>query len=150
MRKANLIAGTVLLLFSLALLFWLIPMQIEETFGEEVSPRLLPQVCAAGIGLLSLLLIVTNFKAPAGWSDESDPFPISGPELRAMLVIAFLLGAGIWVFTVGGPVPACALVMLGIMLAMGERRILPLLLIPSTLLFASYLLFYQFLGTAIV
>ena len=55
-RMANLLSGIVLLVFGVALLFWVIPWQVEESFGGEVSPRLLPQICAIGIAVLSIVL----------------------------------------------------------------------------------------------
>ena len=70
MRKAKFIAGIVLLAFSLILLFWLIPTQVEEVFDGQVSPKLLPHICAIGIGLLSIVLTVTNARAPEGESGD--------------------------------------------------------------------------------
>lgn len=148
MRTANLISGVALLIFGLLLLFWLIPWQVEEAFGGEVSPRLLPQICAVGMCVLSVILIVTNLRAPAD-SPDSKP-PITWFEARAALIIAVLLAIAIYVFTLAGPIPASLILIIGVMFAMGERRILPYILIPTVLLSASYVLFYQILGTAII
>jgi hypothetical protein len=148
MRTSNLISGVVLLVFGLLLLFWLIPWQVEEAFGGEVSPRLLPQICAIGICILSVILIVSNLRA------DKDPTnakpPITWFEARAALIIAALLAIGIYVFTIAGPIPSSILLIVGVMFAMGERRILPYILIPAALLVGSYVLFYQILGTAII
>lgn len=148
MRKANLISGIFLLGFSLLLLFWLIPWQVEEAFGGEVSPRLLPQICAVGIGLLSIILITTNLKAPSADADPG-PFPISWPEFRALLVIGILLALGIFLFVKAGPIIASVVLVVGVMYAMGERNPLPFVLIPVVLLVSSWFLFYKVLGTAI-
>ena len=150
MRKANFIAGIVLLAFSLLLLFWLIPTQVEEVFDGQVSPKLLPQICAIGIGLLSIVLIVTNAKASEGESGDDAGAPITWFEFRAMLVIACMLGLAIFLFTTTGPVVAALVMMTGIMFAMGERRVLPYVLMPAVLLGGSYVLFYKILNTAIV
>ena len=150
MRKANFIAGIVLLAFSLLLLFWLIPTQVEEVFDGQVSPKLLPQICAIGIGLLSIVLIVTNARAPEGESGDDGGAPITLFEFRAMLVIASMLGLAIFLFTTTGPVVAALVMMTGIMFAMGERRVLPYVLMPAVLLGGSYVLFYKILNTAIV
>ena len=148
MRNANLAAGFVLLAFSCILLFWLIPTQVEEVFDGQVSPKLLPQICAVGIGVLSLVLIATNFRRPA--DDVDDTSPITWFEFRSMLVIAGLLGLAIFLFTTAGPVVASIVMMVGIMFSMGERRILPYILMPTVLLVGSYVLFYEILGTAII
>lgn len=147
MRTTYLAAGSILLLFSLALMFWLIPWQIEDSLYGEVSPRLLPQICAIGIGVLSLLMIISHWRR----DPESDqPPPLSWPELRALLVIGGLLAACIYLFTLFGPLVASVLLIVGILFAMGERRPLPYLVIPATLLALCWLLFYKILGTAIV
>lgn len=149
MRKANLISGVILLIVSLLLLFWIIPWQVEEAFGGEVSPRLLPQICAIGMGVLSVVLICTNFRAPANSDGPAEKPPISWFEMRAMLVIGGLLALGIFLFTTAGPIVASIVLIVGILFAMGERSILPYILIPSVLLVGSWVLFYQILGTAI-
>ncbi|MGB7302614.1 MAG: tripartite tricarboxylate transporter TctB family protein [Burkholderiaceae bacterium] len=146
MRKANLLSGVFLMLLSLALLFWIIPWQVEETFDGAVSPRLLPQICAAGIGLLSLVLIITNLRTPAIAADKS---PLTWPDVRAVLTIGGLLAVGIFLFSVAGPIVASTVLIVGILLAMGERRLLPLILMPVVLMTGSWVLFYKILGTAI-
>ncbi|MCH9671726.1 MAG: tripartite tricarboxylate transporter TctB family protein [Gammaproteobacteria bacterium] len=149
MRRANLISGFILLVLSALLLLWLIPWQVEEAYAGQVSPRLLPQICAAGIGLLSIVLIATNLRLPKRQAG-SDPSPITWHETRAMLVIGGLLALGIWLFTATSPLIAAGVLVVGILFAMGERKILPYVLIPTGLLGGSYLLFYKFLGTAIL
>ncbi len=150
MKKANLVSGIILLLFSLALLFWVIPEQVEDAFDGQVSPRLLPQICAVGIGLLSLVLIFSNFTAFTEPGAKEAPPALSWLEIRAWLVIAGMMAVSIFVFTLAGPIVACTLLIVGILFAMGERRILPYILIPAVLLTGSYFMFYKLLGTAIV
>jgi putative tricarboxylic transport membrane protein len=149
-RMANLLSGIVLLVFGVALLFWVIPWQVEESFGGEVSPRLLPQICAIGIAVLSIVLIASNATRPSQDDSKDADAPISWVESRAMFVIAGLLGAGIWLFTLVGPVVASAVLIVGILFAMGERRVIPFVAIPSVLIGGSYILFYKILGTAIL
>ncbi|MBT6275395.1 MAG: tripartite tricarboxylate transporter TctB family protein [Chromatiales bacterium] len=150
MRNANIISSSVLLVFSLALLFWLIPWQVEETFDGQVSPRLLPQICAIGIGLLSAVMLFSNLFGADSKPKTDDAPPITRVEARAMFAIGGLLGLGILLFTWVGPLIACAVLIVGIMVVMGERRPLPIILIPSVLLGGAYVLFYEVLGTAIL
>ena len=150
MKKANLVSGILLLIFSLVLFFWLIPWQVEEAFDGQVSPRLLPQICAIGIGILSLVLIVENWSAFTEPGAKEAPPALSWTEVRAWLVISVLMALAIWVFTLAGPIAACVLLIAGVLFAMGERRILPYILIPAVLLTGSYFMFYKLLGTAIV
>ena len=91
MKKANLVAGIVLLIFSVALLFWLIPWQVEEAFEGQVSPQLLPQICAIGIGVLSVVLIVGNHTAFTEPGAEDEPPAHTWTELRALVVIGGML-----------------------------------------------------------
>lgn len=146
MRNSNLVSGVMLLILSMLLLFWIIPWQVEESFDGPVSPRLLPQICAIGMGLLAGLLIVTNWRAP---TDPNDKSPITSLDIRALVVIGGLLALGIYLFTIVGPIVACTVLIVGILFAMGERRILPYVLIPTVLLSGSWVLFYKILGTAI-
>lgn len=67
-----------------------------------------------------------------------------------MLVIACMLGLATFLFTTSGPVVAALVMMTGIMFAMGERRMLPYVLMPALLLGGSYVLFYRILNTAVV
>lgn len=145
MRQANLISALVLLIASVLFWFWVIPAQIGESQGEEVSPRLLPYICVLGIGVLSIFLLVNNWRAKG----NEQASPISWAEARAFAVIGSLLAIGIGVFMYLGALAATLFIVWGILLAMGERRPLPLLLIPGVLLLGAYLLFYKVLGTAI-
>ena len=150
MKKANLVSGILLLIFSIVLFFWLIPTQVEEAYDGQVSPRLLPQICAIGIGILSVILIFTNIRAFTEPGAKDAPPALSWLEVRAWLVVAGMLAICIVVFTLTGPIAACVLLICGILFFMGERRILPYVLIPAVLLTASYFMFYKLLGTAIV
>ena len=150
MKKANLVSGILLLVFSIVLLFWLIPWQVEEAYDGQVSPRLLPQICAVGIGVLSLVLIFGNWDAFTEPGAKDAPPALTWPEIRAWLVISVLLAVSIFVFTLAGPIPSSVLLIAGVLFAMGERRILPYILIPAVLLTGSYFMFYKLLGTAIV
>ena len=148
MKISNLVSGVFLFAFSIFLWFWLIPDQIEEGFGNEISPRLLPQVCAVGIGLLSLILIASELRVRG--KRVRDSSPVSASECVAFLSISGLLVLGIWLFSTVGALVATLVVVVGIMLAMGVRRPIPLVLLPGTLIAGAYLLFYQALGIAIV
>mgnify|MGYP006443157991 CR=1 FL=1 len=150
MKKANLVSGILLLIFSLVMLFWLIPTQVEEAFDGQVSPQLLPQICAGGIGLLSLVLIFMNFSAFTEAGAKDAPPALSWLEVRAWLIITSMLAVCIFVFTLAGPIVACTLLVGGVLFAMGERRIVPYIVIPAVLLTSSYFMFYKLLGTAIV
>ena len=150
MRTANFVSGIVLLVASALFWFWLIPTQIEAHVGDEVSPRLLPQICVLGVGFLSCLLIFNNLPWRAGAHAESGSAPISRSELRALLIISAAIAAAIVLFTAFGPVPASLFLTTTVLFAMGERRPLPFILIPGCLLSGAYLLFYKLLGTAIV
>ena len=150
MRTANFVSGIVLLAASALFWFWLIPTQIEAHVGDEVSPRLLPQICVLGVGFLSCLLIFNNSPWRGGAHAETGSSPISRAEFRALLVISASIAAAIFLFSSFGPVVASLFLTTSVLFAMGERRPLPFILIPACLISGAYLLFYKLLGTAIV
>lgn len=162
MRRANVISGSVLLVFGIVLLFWIIPWQIEAVEGDvSISPRLVPQICAIFIAGLAALLLLNALREPALTADtpadsptgaavdEEDPFPIDRSQFASMFAVTTLILTAILAFIFVHPAAGAIILVCGIMLYMGERRILMLVSIPAVLMLITYLLFYRLLGTAI-
>jgi hypothetical protein len=147
--RSDFISGIVLLVFGLVFLFVLIPHDIEAGPEGVLPPSLVPKLMVGGIALLSLILIVKNWKRPDGQNVAGEQSPISISEVKAMAWAITIIGASILLFLWGGALPAATLLVIGLMLAMGERRVLPLVVTPVTLLIGAYLLFYKLLGTSI-
>ena len=147
MPKSDLIAGIVLLVFGLAMLAVVIPTQTSEGGDATISPALLPQICSVGItGLAVMLTVQAAGRLRRG---RAAGVRVPASEWWAMLAVLLAVGAAIALFVRVSPAVAAALLVVGPMLYMGERRIWLLVGIPATLLGGAWLLFYRVLGTAI-
>jgi hypothetical protein len=150
MRRANLVSGVVLAVFGLVMLFAVIPWQIEPGPEGMVSPSLVPNLMMVLVTGLAALLAVTNLRGRTN-DPEADPAPpVSRGEMVALLkigaVFAVALGLYLWV----SPLAAGAVLIVGALVVLGERRLPVLVLMPAGLLLALWFLFYRVLGTAIV
>jgi len=147
MRRANVLSGMVLTAFSLIMLFVVIPWQIDPAPAGMISTRLVPNMMMIAIAVMSVILVVTNLKSAGG---ADGPSPITLADLRMVLRIGGLFVVTIVLYLLTGPLPAGFALVAGGLLALGERRPLPLIAMPALLLTALWLLFYKVLGTAIV
>ncbi len=146
MQRSNLVSGGVLVVFSLLLIFWLIPAQVETGDGDPtMSPRLMPYVCAIALLGLSALLVFGNLR---GLSEKGES-PFTKQELMKMGLISLTIAVSALLFVYVHAIAAGIVVVVGVLAAMGERHPLPYIAIPVVLLLGVYLLFYQLLGTAI-
>jgi len=149
MRQADLISGIVLLFFGVILLFFIIPSQIEIDEDVLLSPRLMPNLCAIIIIVLSTVLVAANVKPSTKPSEDQSEPPISLAEFKALFIMLAIIGTCLLLFFFAGALIASAVLIIGFMLVLGERRPLLLIVIPGSLLLGSYYLFYHLLGTAI-
>ena len=138
--------GTGLFLFSLVLIFYLIPAYVGGSTHTEMSPRFFPRLAAYLLAALSLALTVVsakglglhrNFSGLTGCLVPSFKFnPKSGPVLNIGIVCAYFLGFEYVSFLAATPV-AVAL----FMLAFGQRRLWRIIVISLVLTAVIYLLF---------
>jgi len=150
MRRANVISGVILVLFGLLMLAVVIPAQIEPGPDGMMSPRLVPGMMMGVVVALSLLLVVNNIRAKGREPAEDATPPISGAELLALAKIGVIFAAAILLYLLVSPLAAGAVIVVGGLLALGERRPLVLIAMPAALLTAIWFLFYKVLGTGIV
>ena len=147
MPKSDLIAGVVLLVFGLAMLVIVIPTQTSEGGDATISPALLPQICAIGItGLAIMLTLQATGRLRRG---VAAGIRVPAAEWWSALAVLLAVGAAIALFVWVSPAVSAAVLVVGLMLYMGERRIWLLAGIPAVLLVGAWLLFYRVLGTAI-
>jgi uncharacterized membrane protein len=145
--NSDLIAGVILALFGVLMLFVLIPSQTSAGGDATISPALLPYICSIGITGLAMLLIARA----AGRLRRGQPAGESVPNaewIAAGVVIVFV-SAAVAIFKLVNPAVAAGLLIVSLMLFMAERRIWLLVGIPGVLLFGAWVLFYRVLGTAI-
>jgi len=152
MRRANVVSGVVLAVFGLVMLFAVIPWQIEPGPKDMVSPSLVPNLMMIVITGLAVLLAITNLRdgGITGETAEDAAPPISRAELMALVKIGGVFALAVALYLWVSPLAAGAALMIGALVALGERRLLVVVLMPAALLLALWLLFYKVLGTAIV
>ena len=117
----------------LALLFWIIPTQTSEG-GFGLSPAFLPNILAAAILLLVLADGVLRLTARR----PESAYPAGFGALARSLAVA---GFGAIVLAYAGVAASAALTPAAGMLAMGERRPLPVLATSALLGGAFWLVF---------
>lgn len=148
MKKAELVSGLVLLAFGVLLWVVLIPWQIAPAPGATISPRMMPQLCAAVLVVLSFILIGQSWLYLRGRREHTGPVFSRGELVAAFGVVAlFGVAAALFVFT--GPLLPGLVVVILPMLALGERRVAVLTLLPAGLMSGSWLLIYVALGTSL-
>ena len=147
MPKSDLIAGIVLMLFGVVLLAFIIPTQTSEGGDATISPALLPQICAVGITVLALMLAARA--AGRLRRGEAAGVVVPNAEWLAALAVLVAVSVSVALFVWVHPAVAAGALVVGLMLYMGERRIVFLIAIPVVLLVGSWILFYKVLGTAI-
>ena len=145
MKKAELVSGLVLLAFGILLWLVLIPWQIAPT--AIISPRMMPLLCAAILVILSLVLIGQSLLALRQLRDDSGPIFTRG-EVIATLGVVVLFAVATLLFIYTGPLLPGLMIIILPMLALGERRIAMLTLLPAGLMGGAWLLFYVVLGTS--
>ena len=147
MRRADFWSGIVLAVVGLTTIFILIPWQIAPGPQGYMSPRLVPTLMMVLVTGLACLMILRNI-APR--PDEKSEAIFTRDEAWAALRVALVFAVALALYHWTGPLIAgIALVLLGLF-ALGERRPLVLLAMPSILMLLIWLFFYKLLGTAIV
>lgn len=110
------IIGLVLLAFSLALLFWIIPREVEMVegnVGPGMNPAFMPQCIAFLLGILTILVILT--RAPHE-EETVRLFP-----RRTVITIAFFVGY-IIVTSMVGYLPASLAILPAYLWFFGARK----------------------------
>lgn len=149
MKRADLVSGVVLTVFSIVMLIAVIPAQIEPAPDGYVSPRLVPNLAMIVIAGLSLLLVLKNLRTSVV-EPRAREAVFSRPEMIALLKVAVVFGVSVGLFGLGAPLAAGIALIAGTLFLLGERRPLILVLMPAGLLLTVWLLFYKVLGTPIV
>jgi|TARA_R110002126_G_scaffold86592_1_gene209062 putative tricarboxylic transport membrane protein len=149
MKRADAISGGVLFAFAAVMLFFIIPSQIETGPSGMVSPRLVPNIMMVALAGLSALLVWKSAANVNADDTAGDPV-ISRAELWAALKLSLVFAGAIVSFLWGSALIAGVVLVSGSLLALGERRIWVLILMPAALMFFLWLVFYKLLGTAII
>jgi hypothetical protein len=141
-RTADVVIGTVLLLFGAALLVWLIP-----NFVGTGDQAILPRFIAACIAVLAGALIVVRLVRPDRLTTDPDPFiEIGGGEplivfLLAAIWCGFLVGTSALGFYFGG-----GLALVASFLALGVRSPVAMITWIGGTLLLVYLVFERLMS----
>lgn len=149
MRRADLLAGLFLGLVGLLMLVFVIPAQIEDAGPGFVSPRLVPNITMIVVVGLSAVLILKALRGH-GYDGTAGAALFTRGELIMILRLSLVFILAIGLFWWVSPLAAAIGLVVGALLALGERRPLVLVAMPAILITAVWLLFYRVLGTAIV
>jgi putative tricarboxylic transport membrane protein len=124
----NRVSALIVLAFALVLGALVIPAHTEPAF-YGLSPQLMPMICAVTMGVAALFQLAM----PMGQIDASWPVAL---RVGGYLGFAFLC---LWIMSLAGFLPGAIVLGLGVMLAVGERRLLWLvsggLVVPAFLWF---------------
>ena len=150
MRYANVVAGIVLAVVGLLTIFVVIPWQIAPGPAGYMSPRLVPTMMMVLITGLAALLAVNNLRCGAENPEHGEPQPFTRTEMLAVARIGGVFAVSVALYLWVSPLAAGAALVVGALLVLGERRPLVIVLMPTGLLLAIWVLFYKVLGTAIV
>ena len=121
--KSDIILGVVFLVFSLALLFVIIPTQIADVGAEFPSPRFFSRMCGVLMLVLSILLLLQGVRKKAKM--EKDPgevvtFHTSGVRRSALILLVQVVAVA--ALTVLPYVPVTIVMLLALMLILGQRK----------------------------
>lgn len=149
MRQADLVSGVILCMLGLGMLVFVIPSQIAPAPAGFVSPRLVPNMMMITVVGLSLLLVLKALRGTS-YGPHATRKLFSRQDLLMVAALALVFALSIALFLWVSPLAAVIGLVVGALLALGERRPIVLVSMPAALLLAAWLLFYQILGTAIL
>lgn len=110
---------------SLAMIFWIIPAQTSSSGELGLSPQLVPTVCSAAIGFLTLFRFISalvSVQAPEPGDD--------GPVHYALILILATVTGIAAITYLGWPIGGAVLAVL-VLLALGERGPVLLVVLPA-------------------
>ncbi|MBA7568769.1 tripartite tricarboxylate transporter TctB family protein [Candidatus Atribacteria bacterium 1244-E10-H5-B2] len=139
------VGGIILMVFSLALLLIIIPAQIKDvkTLGI-ISPRLLPQILACLLVLLSICLILSGFYTKRVRNQKI--YEIKARGFKFFLIILVILCGYILVVDLLGYIPTTAITLGVFMWFYGQRKFGKVFFITALLLpFSIYMFFTRLL-----
>ena len=127
MRRSDIISGSLLTLFGLAMIFIVVPMQIDSGGDYGLDPKLFPVMVLWLIVSMAVLLVASRVPLPA---DPPDAAPVLDRHnwMFAVGAALFLLLGFIAIDTVGF-MPAAAVMIAVLMYLMGDRHWIRLIVV---------------------
>lgn len=119
MRKADIVAACVLIVFGLLMLFVIIPAQTES--GEEygVPPATVPMAATGLVTLMALLLLIKRLRQR---DPDPEPNPIGNRQWLHIGLFTAVLLAGLALIKFLHFIPGGIVFIAGLMLVTGQRK----------------------------
>lgn len=130
----------------------IIPIEINSPVNSGNGPRLFPYLLASLIVLLSIIIIITNIikkNSKDNLNEEHEEVKDKPKYLRVILVIGCSF---LWIAIIpilGVIIPTILTIFLS-MWILGERKVIPLILVPLIVSFLVYYIFVVILGVRFV
>ena len=130
MRRADIIGGAMALVFSLSMIFVIIPAETSQGHWEGLSPYFYPMVMSAGIGVFAIGLLLQALMRPHYYADQT--VPLTARQFGMFIIVALIIVGGVIAIDQLGIWIGGVLMIIGVMLFMGERN--PFIIAPTALL----------------
>lgn len=124
---------------SLAMIFWIVPSQTTSGGELGLSPQLLPMVCSAAIGLLTLFRFIAVLVSPPP-IDAAGASPDDTAPIRYALGVIAATGCGILAISYFGWAIGSGILSVLVLLALGERKLPLLFVLPVLVAVMLYLI----------
>lgn len=152
MKKADVVSAAIAAAFGLTLLFYVVPVWVrahDEAGGYGLGARVMPNVTATVLTGLAILFLLYRLLARPGAADaetDDDAPPIGESGWRFLLIAALFLIVMAALFEWVGFLAAGPLTIAGFMIAMGERRPVPVVATSVGASAVIWLFFWQLLN----
>ncbi|MDO8876343.1 MAG: tripartite tricarboxylate transporter TctB family protein [Pseudolabrys sp.] len=129
MRRADIIGGVIMLIFSISMIFVIIPAETMKGQWTGLSPYFYPTVMSGGIGVFAIGLLAQAALRPRYYADQA--VPLTMLQFGMFLIVTAIVFAGVLAIDNFGVWIGGAFTIAAIMLFMGERK--PLIIVPTAL-----------------
>lgn len=130
MRRADIVGGVIMLVFSISMIFVIIPAETMQGQWTGLSPYFYPMLMSGGIGVFAIGLLAQTTLRPNYYTDQA--VPLTAIQFGMFLIIAAIVFAGVLAIDNFGIWIGGAFTIAAVMLFMGERN--PLIIVPTALI----------------
>lgn len=129
MRRADIVGGVMMLIFSISMIFVIIPAETMPGRWTGLSPYFYPILMSGGIGVFAIGLLAQATMRPNYYTDQA--VPLTARQFGMFLIVAAIVFAGVLAIDNFGIWIGGVLTITAVMWFMGERN--PLIIAPTAL-----------------
>lgn len=129
MRRADIVGGVIMLVFSISMIFVIIPAETMQGKWTGLSPYFYPTLMSGGIGVFAIGLLAQAAMRPNYYTDQA--VPLTALQFGMFLIVTAIVFAGVLAIDKFGVWIGGATTIAAVMLFMGERK--PLIILPTAL-----------------